>query len=210
MRKERGFTIIELMFATIVFSVILLLCIGAIVQVGRMYYKGISVQRTQEVTRTIMDDVSREVQFSGRSIIPIYSAPSGGAPGCLSLGSKAYRFVLNTQLQASGNFVLQKLSDTGSDTCPDPNDNSLWANALEMTSVGMRLTAFEVTPLIVSGGTTAAWAVVVDVLYGDDDVLMDDAGNPAPPYTQCRGNVIGTQFCARSQLQTTVIKRVVQ
>src|SRR5665647_2275439 len=74
--QPKGFTIVELLIATAVFSVVLLLCATAIVQVGRMFYKGTIVNNTQTVSRSVINDISQAVQFGdGNDDASFYPAP---------------------------------------------------------------------------------------------------------------------------------------
>lgn len=60
-KNTAGFTIVELMIATVVFSVILILITTGIIQIGKAYYKGIIGSRTQETARKITDEVGRSI-----------------------------------------------------------------------------------------------------------------------------------------------------
>ncbi len=73
--KQKGFTIIELLLATAVFSLVLVGATSALIQIGRMYYKGLTTSNTQETARRIMEDVSRNIQFSGATPT---DTPGGG------------------------------------------------------------------------------------------------------------------------------------
>src|SRR5690606_2255321 len=66
-----GFTIVELLIATVVFSMVLLVCAFAILHVGRMYYKGMIISRTQDVSRKVIEDVAGAIQFgpSGNDVV---------------------------------------------------------------------------------------------------------------------------------------------
>ena len=53
-----GFTIIELLIASSVFSVVLLVALTGFLQIGRVFYKGISDSQTQNVARQVVTDIS--------------------------------------------------------------------------------------------------------------------------------------------------------
>src|SRR3990167_1480215 len=63
-QKNSGFTIIELIFATTIFSVILLVCLGAFIQIGRLFYKGVNIAHTQEAARSLLTDISDDLRLS--------------------------------------------------------------------------------------------------------------------------------------------------
>jgi prepilin-type N-terminal cleavage/methylation domain-containing protein len=66
--KSSGFTIVELMISTLVFSVILLVVTFGIVHFTNSYYRGINGSTTQDTARTIVDSVTQAIQFSSGTI----------------------------------------------------------------------------------------------------------------------------------------------
>ncbi len=91
-RDSGGFTVIELMIATIVFAVILLVVTAGVLQFTRQYYKGINSSNTQAAARAIIDDMTRAIQFNGGDINPLtYSGKPAGY--CIG-GYKRYSYVL--------------------------------------------------------------------------------------------------------------------
>jgi len=212
--KQKGFTIIELMISTAVFSTILLVVLTSITQIGRMYYKGITTAQTQEVARTILDKISQEVQFSGQSSSPIaaYNAPNG----VICIGKTRFFYVLN-KISRSAQHAFWVDTDNNNSGCvvgaanmnvaqPTPAGN----NGAELLAEGMRV--------VVLGATSSGnnlWNIDVKVVFGADDLIesIDASGTTVsqvafPQFTTCKGSQIGTQFCAVSQLTSTVLKRV--
>ena len=62
--RNRGFTIVELMIATSVLSVILLLATAVMLNIGAIYYKGDNQARVEDSTRAALDSVTQDIQFS--------------------------------------------------------------------------------------------------------------------------------------------------
>jgi prepilin-type N-terminal cleavage/methylation domain-containing protein len=207
-----GFTLIELMIATTVFSVILLICLASFIQIGRMYYKGITEARTQEVTRAVMDDISRQIQFSGSTI-------SAAAPDHFCIGTTRYSFVLNRELSdsptlkpwQSKNVLQRDTLGSAAVGCPSKAVTPL-NNPVELLSENMRLVTLKVTTNPTWSGRL--WQVDVKVLYGDNDVLYDSTGQvtSGPNYNassaECQGFAFSSQFCATSALSTIVERRL--
>ena len=220
--NTRGFTIIELMIAATVFSIILLGASSAIIQIGRMYYKGVISSRTQNVTRTIMDDLSRAVQFSGDDITIIDDplvAPAGVSPvlipkGVFCIGSDRYTFLENTQLSLTtadtsnwnndhkSPHVLWKDEAANPSNCRRQGSPSLGVpnpgNGEELMGEDMRIVNLDIS------GQDDLWTIDLTVAYGDDDVFE----NGDATTERCRGIVTGSQWCAVSKLTTSVYKRV--
>lgn len=79
-----GFTIIELMIALSVLSVILVMTAIILIQISSLYTKGINQANLQNDTRSVMADVTAGLQFSGQPADCYTVYPSGlpvGTPG---------------------------------------------------------------------------------------------------------------------------------
>lgn len=220
--SQSGFTIIELMIATTVFSVALLLSSVIIIQISRMYIKGVIASKTQTTARNVIDDISRSIQFSGSSINLVPSDPSQGNPSYFScLGNTRYTILPNTQVDDSvpegtlptvpnkhkaRHALWKDTVPNGSDCKNSALPNLLNANpsatslliGVELLEKGMRIGDISITP---NAGT---YFVKVTVVYGDDDLLVD----PSNPSAGCKGGFTGSQWCAVSSLSTQVFKRV--
>src|SRR3989338_4615433 len=97
-KKDSGFTIIELMIATTVFSLVLLLCTFGLLQVARVYYKGVTGAKVQEALRNVTDNITRVIQFSGGSVVPPPANTTGGTPFVFCIDDQRYSVVINRQL----------------------------------------------------------------------------------------------------------------
>src|ERR1043166_6625781 len=98
-RPATGFTIMELRVATMVFGVVLLLVTAGIMQVARMYYKGVTEANTQNTARTIIDTISQAIQFSGGDVTP---TPLGALPGndyAFCVGDQQFTYRLGWQVE---------------------------------------------------------------------------------------------------------------
>ena len=201
--KQSGFTIVELMIATAVFSVILLVCTIALLQLGRTYYKGVTSARTQEVARVIIDDVSQAIQFQGGQI---GAAGSANGSNGYCVGSTLYSYILNYQLvdgaagsNQSNHVLIASPSGGACNSSTAPYDllnttGSLTGGARELMATNTRLTEFSITP---EGSNL--YRVSVTVVAGSDDLLSGGS---------CANVRVGGQFCATSSLSTVVQKRV--
>lgn len=233
---QSGFTIVELMIATVIFSLTLLLITLGLLRVTRTYYKGVTSDRTQQTTRAIMDEISQAIQFSGGTIVATPGpdnnpdndpdAPlQNDTPYNFCINGVRYSFVLNRKLVEGTPNVSQKearrvlLTDTPPSGCSsgapfnltqssyNPNIGSL-VNPREMLSPNMRLAKLHV----IDKGNNL-WQIDLVVIYGDNDLLVDATGKKINDVgfdistAICTG-APGSQFCARSALSTIVQKRV--
>ncbi len=229
--KQAGFTIIELMIATAVFSVIILVVTAAVLQFSRQYYKGIIASSTQGATRALVDDISRAIQFNGGGVF----STLGGNGYCVG-SSKRYSYELNQQVTDTQPFSANQgyhglVSDTDS-SCSSNSATALnvaglradlategLTNPRELLGQNMRLTKFSI---VGDESTDNLYTINARIVYGDNDLLCspkaDDCDQSttstsavldADPNVTCKSNV-GSQFCAVSELTTTVRKRVTQ
>jgi prepilin-type N-terminal cleavage/methylation domain-containing protein len=208
-----GFTIIELLIAMTVFSLILTAAVFGMVQVGRAYYKGVIVSRTQHTTRSILDDISRTIQLSGGDIV----FGNDNSIRALCIGGVRYSVLMNAQLTESApvdfdsdnpqakNVFWKETGGCAGDVLTLENfATGIEGEGTELLGANMRVTDFRVT----NHDNSSLYTITLSIAYGDQDLLDvadDDDGNSR---TICAPGVAGTQFCAISELSTTVMRRL--
>lgn len=64
--NEAGFTIVELMVALSILSVVLLTTTIILIQIGALYSKGVNAANLQNSTRSVVSDIAGQLQFSGK------------------------------------------------------------------------------------------------------------------------------------------------
>jgi prepilin-type N-terminal cleavage/methylation domain-containing protein len=114
--NNRGFTIIELMIALSVLSIILVMSSVILINIGAIYSKGVNIASLQNANRNIVADISQAIQFGG-------TAPKAcGTPAPLDFSScytdvnaGVYSFCIDTTRYS---FVMNRAlgDDSG-----DPN-----------------------------------------------------------------------------------------
>lgn len=206
-KKQEGFTLVELLVATTVFSLILLVATTGIVQLGRLYYRGITDSKTQEVTRAVFEDVSRSVQFAKgqRRDVPSALLPAGVTQFCI--GDTRYSYSINEKVTSSSSTGLRITRISPTDNCPGP------VAGQQMLDQNMRLLDLRVAQV----GSGNGYDVLVKIAYGDNDLLSHypdnatDATAPTGPIptAQCKTGVSGSSFCAVAQLNTIIKKRLI-
>jgi len=244
--REDGFTIIELMLSTVVFSIVLLMCMAGILQITRLYYRGVTQSSTQEVARTITNEISEAVQFSNSKIYvpkaddgtdvnpfgpeidssavdPDADAGVYADVGFICIGGKRYTFAMDRQLRfdnpdaelsqkSTGLWVDQPIDGCANAAVARPldldNRTEVEAtNGSELLNENMRLTQFEISPVDTVGGSVNdnVWNIKVAVAYGDNDLLeLSEDGDRR----RCKPSGPGVEFCATSEISTTVRRRV--
>lgn len=192
-RHHGGYTIVELLFATTIFSFVLLTFAAGFIQISRLYYRSVITSRTQDVARSVIDDVSRSIQFNP-GVISWGGDPL--EPEAFCIGGVRYSVQLGEPITDAGDWALVRDSGASTD-CTQLVDPSA---GVELLGQNMRVHQL----LVEQVGSSRAYNISVKIIYGDDDLIEDsDPDNPA-----CRGLRIGGQFCAVSELETTVTRRL--
>lgn len=222
-QKQNGFTVIELLIATSVASVILLLAAFTIIQISRMYYKASVLSRTQDTTRSITDIVSRQIQFANGTNVKkdTVSDIDLGSINVICVGADRFTYVINALQDDSKNnghslngselklaHAMWHDTITNNGACVpaklsvvDPSATTGGTNGSDMLSHNMRLSKFGIDRL----GSTNVWALSVKVIYGESDLINDIAD---PDNARCKSGVSGSQWCAVAEYNTSIGTRM--
>lgn len=227
-RDQRGFTIIELMIATTVLSVLLLLASFGILRIGQIYYKGVLTTRTQDVARTAVEDISRTVQTGGnKNVKHIPPATPGSGLGVICIGQIRYTYVLNAQLITDGMpgsdqtkngmwvdtiragqcqpISALKMKNDDNPSLGDPNipPAPYVAQGRELLGANMRLVHVDVTNT--TQGSVLPVRVNIKIAYGESDLTQPATTKDATCLSIDSG---AGQYCATSELDTYVHNRL--
>jgi prepilin-type N-terminal cleavage/methylation domain-containing protein len=214
-RKSDGFTIIELMIATVVFSVVLLVMTTAIIQIGRIYTKGISGAKTQEAARNLLNDIAQQFQYGSSSWS---QTPADGDPNVVALcvGSRQYSYKLNQQRAGVVHGVVARQMGNCLGEKPQDISGSVPIDGSELLGENMRLSNLAITR--VGAEDDGVYRITIRVVYGDDDLLCSPTKDNcsadgvvidvADRDVQCKNVRSGTEFCSASELTTVVERRV--
>lgn len=208
LNNQDGFTILELLIATLVFSTILVVATFAIIQISRTYIRGYIGSETQNTNRNIADQITQAIQLSttGEVTLPPNS-PNASNVYWFCVNETRYTYVYDQELTASSTPVfLQDKDSTGN--CSGPGDLTNAAtgtNRKELLSTHMML----LPPtggggiLTVASGALKLYNVNLTILYGDNGSYITRAGLPVG----CAPIVSGGDFCAKSSTSTSVEQR---
>ena len=211
---QHGFTIIELMIAITVLSIILVMATAIMLNISNLFYKGLNQSRVQDDTRTIADDVAEHLQL-GKSVQylaatnPLAPTQGGFKVGVLCVDNTRYSFILGNQINTAHHVLWR---DTLQDSKPcvpalltvaDPkgtNGGDWNQPGAELIAPNSRLSQFTLSSI------ASPYTINVSVVYGDDTVL-DPLTKNLPTAHCAGGNENGDRFCAESSLSTTIDKR---
>ncbi len=223
--NQKGFTIIELLIATTIFAVMLLVLSFSLIQISRQYIKSINAGKTQEAARSIVEDISQSIQFGSDAptiintamVPPIQTSTTSesGATATVTakyfcVGDVRYTFF---ESQAVGEKVFKKSTNPGQNivlwknkiapgTCTAAAINTALSasdTSRELMPNGMELELLQVE----AAGTSGLYkvTVVVALAAGESDIN----GFGASATCKIRS---GSQFCAVSRLTTYVTRKL--
>ena len=219
--SQKGFTIIELLIATVVFSVVLLMLAGAIIQIGRVYTKGLTSAHTQEATRNLVNGIATAIQLSAGSVQPDTPAAGGSQSEAVCIGSLRYSYMLGQQVTGTQHAVMVDNTPSGCTEAQAVDNPAVSLTGNEVLGAYMRLAYLDV-----SSSDNNTYRVDARVIYGDGDLLCDDSADfscsdgtttmtaadiaSSGQKVRCKDIHSGTQFCAASEIKTTVERRIQQ
>lgn len=193
-KDSRGFTIVELMISTMVFSVIVVIVSGVIVRLSQQYYGGLSRSRTQEVARTIAEEIAKGIQYSRDTPTEAVSTDPAVSGWCI--GANSYAYVLGQKVSSANGGLVRS---SGCDTITGPPSVAPGSGNVQMLADNMRLSNLEIN----KDPSNEYFEVVVRVALGDDDQLT----NPTDTDANCKLDA-GRQFCAASEYKIIVVRRL--
>jgi len=223
LKEQSGFTIVELMIATLVFSVILVVITVGVLHFTSSYYKGVNSSTTQTTAQNAIDTISQAIQFSASGTAGTDTAPSG----VFCAGSRMFLYSLGVQYQgatpSSSNWGLYMFPNPHTSNCTTSGIGS-FAGGTELLASGMRVTNVSLTTV---NATKNLWQLSLTIVYGDSDLLCNSklsgttrgsCQQTAATYSvtdtvsgddvTCKSQ-IGSQFCSVAALSTVAQQRIV-
>jgi prepilin-type N-terminal cleavage/methylation domain-containing protein len=214
----QGFTVVELLIATAVFSVVLLVAQTSFVRIGHLFYKGVTITQTQDVAAHIFQDINGNFQ-NAPNVGGSQNSASGGYD-YLCVGNARYTYRINNEINTdnavnhspSGNYGILKdvLPGSGSQCaapCDQASGNCTAAsmaplnNPTELLGNNMRVEKFAINQ---STSTSNLYTVEIILAYGDDNALTyTTAGDYST--VACQGDV-ENNFCAVSHINTAMLR----
>ncbi|MBX4197102.1 prepilin-type N-terminal cleavage/methylation domain-containing protein [Candidatus Saccharibacteria bacterium] len=200
--RSRGFTIIELLIATTVFSMVLLVFLTAFLRISQLFYKGVNLSNTQEAAREVLQNISNDIQFF-QAAPYVYNDQN-----YFCIGNHRYTYNLGTQYDptVSGSYGIAEenlASCTSPSARPVPSDPSKYQELLEP---GM-----QVNKLDVSCVNQRCLVNIHLVFYGGDNSVLVSPSGITPAYlaydAQCSGPPNSSQYCATADYSSTILQR---
>ncbi len=214
--NQEGFTIIELMIATVVFSTVLLIATISIIFVSKTYSTSQINIKLQNTTESILTSLSNAIKYNKPTPISMnYSAAFGNYSGYFCIGDNVYTYYLPSRsgdnqplnyADSAGNIKNKiGLIQSVSTNC-GPN-----INGVQLLSNNERLGELDIVP------RGNSYEILISVAYGDDSVLKlpttafppNSDSTPNYPY-YCDVNSFSLSFCSVDSVSTVASSRLNQ
>ena len=206
--NQKGFTIIELLIATTVFSTVLLIVTYGIIQISKMYTSGFIQSQTQNNAISISNKIAQDIEFSITSSINTeqkVTITKNGSP-------TTYYYFCTTNNEyyyiPSGSLYQIPIADLHS-SCTSPasiiNNATLASETNNLLSsngnmVILNHSLYDSSSSMISvDGNSGLYTVSLDVLYGNSSNLEY---NKNTGQYNCKATVLVGPFCAIYPLTT--------
>ena len=207
--KQRGFTLVELLIATMVFSVVLLLCASGLIKIGKAFTKGVITTRTQESARNVIENISQTIQLNPGAFSGLRGPGPSNETHAYCVGNRQFSFILNKKVSTvSGpdearHALMAHTTNPGG--CPLGTAAGPVGSIDTNSAPGQELLGsnMQLANLTINQGADGRFEIIVRVIYGDDDLFL----NANTPTATCKPQT-GTEYCAISELRTIIQKRV--
>ncbi|HEU5004975.1 MAG TPA: prepilin-type N-terminal cleavage/methylation domain-containing protein [Candidatus Saccharimonadales bacterium] len=206
-----GFTIIELMIATSVFSLVLLVALAGFTSIGRIFYKGVTINQTQNITSQVMNDVTSNIE-NAASVSTLQKGASynyyyyciGGVRYTFNVSPKELDTSQPEDYSPGGNFGLVKDILPGATACAEPCPTSTgcasgtlpFNKPAEMLGNHMRLMKLDI-----ASANGELYNVNITIAFGADSAFSDLND---PDKIACTGGQQDQAFCSVTRLSTGV------
>lgn len=204
-KTQAGFTIIELLIATLVFSIVMVVLLAAFISTSNLFYKGVSMNSTQEDTRSVVQSIADDIKFSQSPPADLAATITTPGPGIFCIGQHRYQYKIGHQLNGSaGDYAVQRDTISYSADCSKTASGN---DIEEMLDNGMQLNALNIS---CKGGRCLVNVHVVFYSGANQDELFSSPGNIKPTNTakdaECSGGLNGSQICATADFDSTVLE----
>lgn len=212
--SRAGFTIVELLIATTVFSVVLLLAMTGFFQIGHIFYKGVSITQTQSVADQIGQDLSASVESASNISAVTQFQTTNYYYACVGKVRYTFNPTYRVSADATDEFttgqiglVKDTLNNDGACQPPCiPNPASCgpgqlaWNKPQELLGDKMRVESLSLTPL--ASVSSSYFTIKLVISYGSDDLLIytDTSDHSTASCTQQQGG----QFCAIGRYNASI------
>ena len=209
-KRPSGFTIIELLIATLVFSIVLVIVMATFIQISRIFYKGVNMSNTQDDTRTALTDIANDIQFATANV-QTFTINTSTASSYFCVGNHRYAVYTGQQVGSSAGLAGIYREDETPGSCPSLGTAAVdTSKADQLLGSGMQVNYLHMD----CNGTICHLNTHVIFYGGTPGGLFASASNPGSqtpweePDADCTGALTSSQFCATADFKRTVLQRI--
>lgn len=193
--RNRGFTLVEIMLAMAFIAFLLLFIISAILQITRLYSKGMAIRQINQTGRQVMEQLTRDVRYA----TPTFKSSNN------RLCVNGVTYVWNTSAStankyaspATGEINFISLSDSKGVYCNNPTLDIPKDQARNLLGPEVRMYGFSL------GKQGKLWNI---------SMLLGTSGGNSPDISVASGKTTlscpaDNQFCAFGDFDTSVYSR---
>ena len=192
-----GFTIIELLIASAIFTVVMLIVTVAVIFVSQTYIRGEISSQVQDTARNILTAIANNIEFtvSSPTVIQLTSdLPNEPYTNTdefyFCIGSNVYTYTLDRELLPNSTSLSGEYSKYALVESNESGGSCIPSTAIGGSQQGRELlSAHErLGQLAVQRLSTATYSISVTVAYGDNYVLNDNSGGSSTSLPQSLNN----------------------
>jgi type II secretory pathway pseudopilin PulG len=105
-----GFTIVELLIATTIFSLVLLVTLASFLNVGKNFFKGVTSNQSQDTSKAVLDDLAAAIR-TAPNVSPLQTAAVSGLGAAykyICIGNTRYTYGVDSR----GNPIMYDANNT--------------------------------------------------------------------------------------------------
>lgn len=203
---KKGFTIIEVLIASMVFTTVLLLCMEGITRIAKVYIKNASISKTNEFAKAFTEEITQQIKYG--SSVPVYFKNSNNRLICV--GGMAYVVKINRKID--DNQDVKKRRDDG---CNNFKDNGFFDDpeAVSIAPPRSRILIFDFEEYV-NNEIPVKYKLDIRIALGDGDLMVDNSGKNANEddvildQLKCKSGIAGSEFCSVITLTTVATRRI--
>ena len=210
-RKQQGFTLIELMLSMSFLSMLLIVIMLTIMQITRIYDKGVSMREVNQVGRSVAADLTRTIgsasPFDLASTASFrQTTGSGGQPnsGRLCTGQSSYVWNIGDATVNGSDVRFVKVHDPTGEYCSSGANVSANPNKVDLLEGGERDLVMHNFTISQLGGASVSGQALYSVRFiiGVKDTTLLESNNAAcKPPAESQG---GSDFCAVNRFDLVI------
>lgn len=196
-QNQKGFTLVELLLATAVFSIALVAITAAIIQLFKAYQSGISIRKTQSTARIISEELTRHARASeavaGSDTAVCFFYPPTKVEANDEDTSDAKMYYVESE-------KLYRISKQVTFPADAPSCDPALFSSGTLTQVSDD----EITILKFSGAGTTDKMMELDMRIGTESTVDTEVDNTDPNNPVC---IPGYEYCSMTTIKKSIMAR---